>query len=124
MPLKYDVDPDRAHVTVVGNGDLAMSEMIAVVERVAEDRRFRPHFSLIFDLRNADYAAELTDGDAFAEVLRRRRDDFEGEFALLVSENLHFLARLYCVLASLGGFPRMHCFTDIEEARTACGLQG
>lgn len=54
--------------------------------------------------------------------MKRRQNDFQGKIALVVPEHLHFLGRLYTVLAAVGGIDRMRCFTVIEEARQWCGL--
>ena len=91
------------------------------VDAVADDPRFRHDFSVVFDIRAGRYAGELGDGDAFVAVLKRRRDAFQGRFALLVPESLQFLGKLYCVLAAAGGFDRMQCFTDGREACRWCG---
>ena len=71
-----------------------MTAMIAVIERVAADPRFRSEFTVIFDLRAATYEAELADGEALAAVLGKKRADFQNRFAVVVPESLHFLARL------------------------------
>ena len=120
MGLLYGIDPTQGHVRISGTGALKMAEMIAAVEQVAEDPRFCPQFTVILDLRNADYAAELKDGNAFVGVLKRRQSDFLNRFALLVPESLHFLAQLYCVLADTGGFDRMQCFRSIDAAEEWC----
>ena len=120
MPLRYEIDTAEEQVRVVGAGLLTMPEMIAVVEDVAMDPRFRSCPTVIFDLRNADYTAELSDGDAFVAALKRRQSDFGNKFALLVPEHLHVLATLYSVLASVGGFDRMKCFTGMQEAQAWC----
>lgn len=123
MPLQYEINLAEGYVHVVGTGMLLMPEMIAVVDEVAEDPAFQPGFRVLFDLRNGDYNAELRDGDAFVSALKRRMADFQDRFALIVPEHLHFLAKLYSVLAEVGGFDRMKCFTDFDEARKWCGLR-
>lgn len=122
MTLRYDIDADKAHARITGEGQLTMPAMIDAVDRVADDPGFRSEFSVILDLREADYRGELRDGDAFVTALKRRMDDFQNNFALLVPEELHFLAKLYSVLARAGGFDRMQCFTDVGEACRWCGL--
>jgi len=122
MSLLYEIDVEKGVVSIVGKGGLPMSTMIDVVDAVAEDHRFRSNFTVIFDLRHADYAAEISGGEAFVSALKRRQDDFLNRFALVVPEHLHVLAKLYSVLADVGGFDRMQCFLDIEEARRWCGL--
>jgi len=122
MGLSYDIDVEKALVCIVGTGSLSMPAMIAAVEDVANDPRFCSHFTVVFDLRGGDYTPELQDGDAFAAELRRRKKDFQNRFAVVVPESLHFLAKLYCVLANVGGFDRMQCFTDMAEARSWCGV--
>ena len=97
-----------------------MTEMVAAVDAVAEDARFIPHFGVIFSLLNATYAAELPDGEVFADALNRRQKDFQGPFALVVPPSLHVLAQLFCVLARTGGFDRMRCFLDAAEAENWC----
>jgi hypothetical protein len=96
--------------------------MIDVVDVIAGDPSFCSEFCVLFDLRDADYRAELSDGEAFVTALMRRKDFFQNKFALIVPEHLHFLAKLYSVLAATGGFDRMQCFTDIEAARKWCEL--
>jgi hypothetical protein len=118
--LSYDIDPQEGHVRIVGTGTVSMPSMIAVVERAAADPRFRSRFTVVFDLREAQYTAELSDGDALAAVLKEKRTDFQNRFALVVPESLHVLARLYCVLAGMGGFDKIRCFTDLREAREWC----
>ena len=124
MPLDYSIDPDRAHVCIVGTGPVSMRSMIAVVERVAADTHFSSHFTVTFDLRDVEYTAELGDGNTLAAVLRRKDSDFQNRFAVVVSEPLHFLARLYCALTHMAGFDKIECFTDMEEAREWCGAHG
>ena len=65
MGLRYEIDLAAARVQIIGTGRLSMPAMIAVVDEVAMDPRFCTHFTVIFDIRNADYTAELNDGDAF-----------------------------------------------------------
>jgi hypothetical protein len=120
MPLRYDIAPAETHVRITGTGSLTMPEMIAVVNAVAEDPRFNSHYTVIFDISNAEYTAELSDGEAFVAVLKRRMNDFKNRFALLVPQHLQFLAKLYSVLASTGGFDRMQCFTELKEAEAWC----
>ena len=122
MELHYDIDAGREHVRIAGTGRLTMPAMVAVVDRVAEDPRFSSRFSVLFDLSDAEYTAELGDGEAFVAALRRRLEDFQGRFALMVPTSLHFLAQMYCLLAQMGGFDRMQCFTDRDEALKWCGL--
>jgi hypothetical protein len=120
MGLLHDVEPTEARVRIVGSGALSMPEMIAAVDRVAGDPRFRSTYAVVFDLRAATYTAELNDGEAFVAALKRRMDDFQGRFALVVPEALFFLGKLYSVLASVGGFDRMRCFRQVEEAEAWC----
>lgn len=120
VALSYDIDPQRAHVRIVGNRKVSIPAMIDAVEGVVTDPRFHADFTVILDLRQADYTPELSDGDAFAGELKKRKDDFRNKFAIVVPEELHFLAKLYCVLAKVGGFDRMRCFTDMQEATAWC----
>ncbi|GEM_PF-2568625 len=122
MSLNYAIDPEKKHVHITGEGPLTMPAMIAVIDEVAEDSCFDSNFSVIFDLTGAGYTAELADGDAFVSALKRRLENFQGRFALTVPESLHFLAKMYCVLAKVGGFDRMQCFTDLDEAKKWCGV--
>ncbi len=100
-----------------------MPEMIAVVDAIAEDPEFNSDYSVIFDLRKANYTAELRDGDDFVSALKRRIPDFQNKFVLVVPKHLHVLAKLYSVLATVGGFDQMKCFLDLDEASDWCGLQ-
>jgi hypothetical protein len=122
MGLSYDIDSAREHVRIVGRGQLTMPEMIAVVERVAGDPRLLPHFTAILDIRDAEYTADLNDGDAFVEGLKRTEKYFQNRFVLLVPESLHFLGTLFCLLAKASGVDRMKCSMKIEEAEAWCGL--
>ena len=122
MSLDYTIDADKRHVRITGHGPLTMPAMIDLVDQVAADFRFDSGFSVIFDMTRAAYTAELSDGDAFVAALKRRLADFQSQFALAVPPDLHFLARMYCVLATLGGFDRMKCFTSLAEAESWCGL--
>ena len=121
MPLHYNIDPAAAHVRITGAGTLSMPDMIAEVERVAADPRFRSEFTVIFDLRDAEHTAELSDGATLSAVVKQKRIDFRNRFALVVPERLHLLANLYCELARMAGFDKMQCFTDMAEAREWCG---
>lgn len=120
MSLQHEIDMQEEQVRILGTGTLSMPEMVASVDQVAADPRFRSHFTVILDLRQANYTAELDDGDTFAAALKRKQRDFQNKFALVVPEPLHILARLYCALASVGGISRMKCFTDMEKARFWC----
>jgi hypothetical protein len=120
--LTYTIYPESRMVHAIGIGQLKMPAMIDVVDAIAEDPAFHSDYCVLFDLRNADYRAELSDGDAFVTALMRRKEFFQSKFALIVPEHLHFLAKLYSVLAATGGFDRMKCFTDIKAAREWCGL--
>ena len=123
MTISYKIHPQQQYVHVIGVGKQTMGEMIAVVDALAEDLEFNPDYSVIFDLSNGDYTAELQDGDDFVAVLKRRMPYFKNKFALVVPPHLHVLAKLYSVLAAAGGFDRMQCFLDIDQARIWCGLQ-
>ena len=120
--LSYEIYFDDKYVLVTGTGNLPMSAMIDVVDAIAEDPGFCSDFSVICDLRNANYEANLNDGDAFIEALTRRMEQFQSLFVMVVPGHLLFLAKLYSVLAATGGFDRMRCSTDIEVAREWCGL--
>ena len=120
MRLSYDIDPSAAQARITGHGQLTMAQMLAVVDQVAEDARFRSHYTVVYDIRDVDYAAQLDDGDAFATTLKRREANFQNRIALVVPESLHLLARLYCVVARVAGVDRIQCFTDMEEALTWC----
>jgi hypothetical protein len=111
--LTYTIYPESRMVHVIGIGQLKMPAMVDIVDDIAENPEFHSEFCVLFDLRDADYRAELSDGEDFVKGLMRRKEFFQGKFALLVPEHLHFLAKLYSVLAATGGFDRMKCFTDI-----------
>lgn len=120
MRIDYAIDTAAGHVFITCSGALPMDAMLRVIEKVAEDSLFQPRYTITFDLRSGGYTAELSDGDAFAEVLKRRKDHFLNRFAIVVPESLHFLARMYCLLAAMGGFDRMRCFTSMDEALQWC----
>ena len=122
MAIDYTIYADQGYVHVVGIGKQTMPEMVAVVDAIAEDPEFNFSYSVIFDLRKGNYTAELRDGEDFVSVLKRRMEQFQNKFALLVPETLHVLAKLYSVLATVGGFDRMKCFLDIEKAKEWCGI--
>jgi len=71
MSLSYVINPDKLNVQVVGTGKMTMPAMIEIIEEVAADPLFDSHFTVLFDLREAQYTAELADGDALAAVLTR-----------------------------------------------------
>ena len=122
MPLTYEITQRDAHVRIIGTQAVSMPSMIAVVERVAADPRFQSHFTVIFDLQDARYTAELDDGDELAAVLRQKRNDFQNKFAVVVPESLGFMARLYCLLGNMAGFDKIRSFTDMEEAEKWCEM--
>jgi hypothetical protein len=97
-----------------------MPGMIAVVDRIAADNRFRSDFAVIFDIRQCEYTAELADGDMFVQALHRRQESFQNRFALVVPDSLLVLASLFCLLAQVGGVDRIKSFTRIEDAGDWC----
>ena len=120
MPLTYDIVAESPQVRVAASEAVSMPAMIAIMEQVAADPRFRPDFSVTFDLRSATYTAELADGDALVAALRQQKGTFRGRFAVVVPKSLEILTRLYCALATAGGFDRIGCFTSMVEAQTWC----
>lgn len=122
MAIDYTIYPEPSYVHVIGIGRQTMPEMVAVVDAIAEYPQFDSLYNVIFDLREGNYTAELRDGDDFVAALKRRMEQFQNKFVLLVSPNLHVLAKLYSVLATVGGFDRMKCFLDINKAKAWCGL--
>ena len=123
MALGYDIVAEPPQVRVVGRGEVSMSAMITIIGQVVADPRFHSHFTVTLDLRTATYTADLADGDALASVLRQKKTDFQNRFAVVVPESLHFLARLYCALAVIGGFDRIQCFTNMAQAQEWCRVQ-
>lgn len=107
---------------VIGTGTLTMPLMIAVVDQIAEDHQFRSDFPVIFDIRDAEYTAELDDGNEFVAVLDRREKAFQKRFALVVTPSLQVLGTLFCLLAQVKGIDRIKCFTDMREAHEWIGL--
>ena len=99
-----------------------MSDVITVIEQVATDPHFRSDFTVIFDLLNARYTAQVSDGDALVSVLKQKRNHFKNKSAAVVPESLHNLAKLYCLLANVAGFGKIRCFTDLREAQQWCKL--
>ncbi len=122
MGISYTIHPDQQYVHIVATGRQYMPEMIATVDAVAEDPAFDSSYCVLFDLQDGDYTAELQDGEDFVAALKRRIPDYQNKFALIVPQHLQVLAKLYSVLAAVGGFDRMQCFLDIDEAREWCGL--
>jgi hypothetical protein len=120
MPLSYDIVDQAPQVRIVGDGVMTMPGMIAVIAQVAADARFQSNFTVTFDLRKARYTAELADGEALAAVLRQKKTDFQNRFAVVVPESLQLLAKLYCLLAAVGGFEPIQCFTDMGKAEAWC----
>ena len=116
MSLSYVINPEKSHVQVFGAGKVTMPAMIEIIQKVAADSRFSPQFTVIFDLRGVQYTAELADGDALATVLRQRKNNFQNRFAVVVPEHLQVLAKLYCLLANMGGFDKIMPFTDMVKA--------
>jgi len=100
-----------------------MSGMIDILAEVVADPRFQSHFTVTFDLRGVAYTAELSDGDTLAAVLKQKKTDFQNRFAVVVSESLHFLGRLYCTLATVGGFDKIKCFTSMVQAEAWCRME-
>lgn len=123
MAIDYTIHPEQRYVHVAGIGKQSMPEMIAVVDAVADDPEFHSDYNVLFDLQKGDYTAELRDGDDFVVALKRRIPDFQNLFILLVPKHLHVLAKLYSVLAAAGGFDRMKCTTDMDEALEWCGIR-
>ena len=123
MALSYNIVSEAPQARIVSHGAVTMSAMIDSVERLAADPRFDPQFTVTLDLREATYTAELADGDALSAVLNRKKGRFQNRFAVVVPEALHFLARLYCALATVGGFDKIRCFTSMDEAETWCRKQ-
>lgn len=123
MAINYTIHSAQEHVHVIGTGELLMPEMIAIVDAIAEDPAFEPSFNIIFDLLNGNYTAELRDGDDFVKTLNRRMPDFQNKFALIVPPHLHVIAKLYSVLAAVGGFDRMKCFLSLDDAFEWCGIE-
>ena len=122
MAIGYTIYPEQHYVHVIGTGKQTMPEMIATVDAVTDDPEFTPDYNVIFDLQNGDYTAELRDGDDFVVALKRRMPDFKSLFILLVPKHLHVLAKLYSVLAAAGGFDRMKCTVNMNEALEWCGI--
>jgi hypothetical protein len=122
MAIDYTIHKNERYVHVIGTARQTMPEMIAVVDAIAENPEFDSSYPVIFNLRNGDYTAELRDGDDFIAAIRRRLPDFQDKFALVVPPHLQVLAKLYSVLAAAGGFDRMQCFLDLEEAMDWCGI--
>ena len=120
MPLHYDIVPSDQRATIVGEREVTMAGMIAFMDAVAADPRFQPHFTVLLDLRDADYAADLEDGEALVAVLKRKQQKFQGRFAVVVADSLYLLAKLYCVMARMGGFEQIQCFNDLPQARAWC----
>lgn len=116
MPVGYDIISDDMHVNVVCTEKVSMSEMISIFDEIAADSRFQSNFTVLVDLRSARYTAELADGDALASVLKEQRTDFQNRLALVVPDSLHLMARLYCALVKLGGFEKINCFRNTEDA--------
>ena len=123
MAIDYTIHPEHRYVHVIGIGKQSMPEMIAVVDAVTDDPGFNPDVNVIFVLQKGDNTAELRDGDDFVVVLKRRMPDFQNPFILLVPKHLHVLAKLYSVPAATGGFDRMKCTTDMNEALEWCGIR-
>ena len=120
MPLSYEIVDEAPQVRVTGTGPVTMTGMIDIIGKVALDPFFHSHFTVTLDLREAKYTAELADGDALSAVLNQKKSDFQNKFAVVVPEALHFLARLYCALTTLGGFDKIQCFTNMDEAHYWC----
>lgn len=122
MAIDYTIYQEQQYVHIIGTGEQTMPEMIAAVDAVANDPGFNSGYNVILDLRNADYTAELRDGDEFVTALKRLMPDFQNLFVLLVPQHLHVLAKLYSVLAAAGGFERMKCTVDINDALEWCDI--
>ncbi len=93
-----------------------------MVDQIADDPRFRSDFPVVFDIREAEYTAEINDGNVFVAALERRERAFQMRFALVVPESLKVLATLFCLLAQVKGIDRIKCFTDMPEAHAWLGL--
>jgi hypothetical protein len=122
MGIRYRIDLSRVLVHVIGAGRLTMPEMITVVDQIADDPRFSSDFPVLFDIRDAEYTAELNDGDEFVAALDRRESAFQKRFALVVPRSLQVVATLFCLLAQVKGIDRIRCFTDMREAHEWIGL--
>ncbi len=122
MAIRYNIDPSRALVHVIGTGWVTMSEMTAVVDQIAAHPQFRSDFPVVFDIRDADYTAQTNDGDAFVAALDRGESAFQKRFALVVPQSLQVLATLFCLMAQLKGIDRIKCFTDMSAAHEWIGL--
>ena len=120
MSFVYDIESSNKSVWVRGKGLVHMSSIVSIMDRVSADPRFRSHFKIILDIRNAQYTADLDDGHILTKAIIQNRHHFQEGIAMVVPDSLSFLARTYCQLSSLGGYDRMASFTDISEARRWC----
>ncbi len=122
MGIRYSIDPSRALVQVIGRGRITMTEMTAAIDQIADHPQFRSDFPVVFDIRDAEYTAEINDGNEFVAALDRRESAFQKRFALVVPQSLQVLATLFCLLARVKGVDRIRCFIDMREAHEWIGL--
>lgn len=120
MPLKYNIAEQEQQAVITADGSVTMTGLNAFIQQVPADPRFRPHYTVILDLRTANYVADFEDGEKLAAVLKQKRTDFQNKFAVVVPDELYLLAKLYCVMSRMGGFEKIQCFNDLEQAHAWC----
>jgi hypothetical protein len=115
VPLSYTIDPDRRLVTITGDYANA-SEWLKLAAALLRDRRLKPGFCFIRDLRGATHPQNTKTVIAIFRVVQRFWPNFTpAKGAIVTDRNDDSSALVAQALADTSGLP-IQVFTSYDAA--------
>ncbi len=106
MPITYEVDQKSERVRVVGNGDIRIEDLVALLSELAEKRYLT--CTQLFDARRVTLVLSAEEIRRLVALTARLREEHgQARTAFIAESDVTFgLARMYATLAadSDGGF--------------------
>ncbi len=116
MAFEFTLSGRDRRIQVTAHGPMDFRESLAAGVTLTKRPDFQPHYGVLADLREIEFAPSAPEIEHFGRALARFKESFQGRIAVLVKGQLMFgLARMTCSVAEANGFP-MRPFTDLEEA--------
>ncbi len=116
MAFEFALSDRDRRIQVTARGQVDFRESLAAGVALTKRPDFQPHYGVLVDLREIEFAPKTPEIEHFGRDLARFKESFQGRIAVVVEGQLMFgLARMTCSVADASGFP-MRPFTDLEEA--------
>jgi len=115
MPFGFLFSEPAQTVYITASGDLDLEMCIETLGKIVDHPDFQPHYGIVANFKSMESAPAKAEIRSVASVLRKHKDSFDGNIALVLNKEHLILAGMLCMLVRVFGM-RMEAFDNIPMA--------